>query len=130
VVCQQEEKFRATYSQVPDFLPGLPFGLNKRKDRLGLYAADGSYVNALGYSLPPPVDSSFTYALALPDLDNLDPANWLVLPGRGTPGAANPSYVQHTLIPRQTFWTRLSVGVAVLFLVGLVKTLHLRRSDE
>ena len=124
VICEKEEKFRATYPRVPDFLTGLPFGLSKEGDRLGLYAADGSYVNALSYTLPPRSDSSFTYALALPGLDNIDPANWTVAPGPGTPGSANPVELQTALIPRQTFWARLGVGVAVLFLVGVIKGLR------
>ena len=124
VVCQQEEKFRATYPQVPDFLPGLPFGLNKSGDRLGLYAADGSYVNAISYTLPTLSDSAITYALALPELDNAQPENWVVASGPGTPGAPNPVYLQTTLLPRRTYWTRISIGVAVLLVVGLVRGLR------
>ncbi|WP_420458910.1 CotH kinase family protein [Neolewinella sp.] len=124
VVCQKEERFRATYPQVPDFLPGLPFGLSKSGDRIGLYAADGSYVNALSYTLPAHPDTAFTYALTLPELDNAPPENWVVEPGPGTPGAPNPVYLQTTLLPRRTYWTRISIGVAVLLVVGLVKGLR------
>ena len=121
VVCQHEERFRTTYPQVPDFLTGLPFGLNGQQDRLGLYAADGSYVNALSYHIPPRTDSSFTYGLVLPGLDNVDTANWLVSAGPGTPGSANPVQLQTSLIPRQAFWARLGVGMAVLLLVGVIR---------
>ena len=124
VVCQKEDKFRTTYPRVPDFLPGLPFGLHKTGDRIGLYAADGSYVNALSYELPTLTDSTFTYALALPELDNAQPENWVVEPGPGTPGGPNPAHLQTTLLPRRTYWTRISIGVAVLLVVGLVKGLR------
>ncbi|MCP9234516.1 CotH kinase family protein [Lewinella sp. JB7] len=126
VVCREEEKFRATYPDVPDFVAGLPFGLNKEDDRIGLYSHDGSYVNAVAYQLPPRPDSSFTYALALPGLDNSNRRNWVVESGRGTPGAANPAHLQSAVITRQHFWTRIGVGIAVLLVVGVVRSLHLR----
>ncbi|CAH1001348.1 hypothetical protein LEM8419_02249 [Neolewinella maritima] len=130
VVCEKEDKFRQTYPLAPDFLTGLPFGLNKSGDRIGLYAGDGSYVNALSYRLDDQADSSFTYALALPGLDNVQPEHWVVESGPGTPGTANPTHLQTALVPRQTYWTRISIGVAVLLVVGLAKTLHQRPRPE
>ena len=126
VVCEKEDKFRATYPLAPDFLPGLPFGLHKTGDRIGLYAADGSYVNALSYALPSRPDTAFTYALALPGLDNIEPTNWVIESGPGTPGTPNPTHLQATLLPRQTYWTRISIGVAVLLVMGLIRGLRVK----
>ena len=124
VVCQKEGEFRTAYPRVPDFLSGLPFGLHKTGDRIGLYAADGSYVNALSYTLPARPDSAFTYALVLPELDNTRPENWVVAPGPGTPGSPNPGHLQTSLLPRRTYWTRISIGVAVLLVVGFLRGLQ------
>ncbi len=126
VVCRRGEQFRMAYPEVPDFIDGLPFGLNKEDDRIGLYSADGSYVNAIAYQLPARADSTFTYALALPGLDNGKHRNWVVEAGPGTPGAANPAHLQTAVVTRQNYWTRVGIGLAVLLLVGVVRTLHQR----
>ncbi len=126
VVCRRGERFRETYPEVADFLDGLPFGLHRMDDRLGLYSADGSYVNAVSYQLPERADSTFSYALALPGLDNGKHRNWVVEAGRGTPGSANPAHLQTAVVSRQSYWTRVGVGLAVLLLVGVVRTLQTR----
>ncbi|MBB4079033.1 hypothetical protein GGR28_001650 [Lewinella aquimaris] len=126
VICREESNFRVIYPEVPDFISGLPFGLNKEDERIGLFSQDGSYVNAIAYQLPPQRDSSFSYALALPGLDNSKHRNWVVEAGRGTPGFANPAHLQSAVITRQNFWARIGVGIAVLLVVGVVRSLHLR----
>ena len=125
-VCRDAERFAATYPEVKDFLSGLPFGLNKEGDDAGLYAADNSYVNAISYTLPLASDTAFVYALALPGLNNAHPKNWIQEAGTGTPGAANPAHLQQAIIPQQTYWARIGIGLAVLIVVALLKTLHLR----
>ena len=126
VVCRRGERFREAYPEVHDFVAGIPFGLNKEDDRIGLYSADGSYVNAISYQLPARADSTFTYALALPGLDNGKHRNWVVEAGMGTPGAANPAHLQGAVVTRQNYWTRVGIGLAVLLLVGVARTLHQR----
>ena len=126
VVCRREVKFRETYPQVYDFIDGLPFGLNREGDRLGLYAEDGAYVNEISYTLPASTDNNFTYALALPGLDNHLPQHWIREVGPGTPGAANPAHLRSAIVPRQAFWTRIAIGLVVLLLLGFLKTWHLR----
>ena len=107
-------------------MDGLSFGLDKRTDRLGLYAPDGSYVNAVGYQLPASEDSAFVYALALPGLDNTRATNWVREGGLGSPGLVNPAHLQRALVSRASFWARIGFGVAVLLAVGLGSALHLR----
>ncbi len=126
VVCRRGNRFRETYPEVADFVEGLPFGLHRMDDRIGLYSADGSYVNAISYQLPERLDSAFSYALALPGLDNGKRRNWVVEAGRGTPGTANPTHLQTAVVSRQSYWTRVGIGLAVLLLVGVVRTLKAR----
>jgi hypothetical protein len=121
VVSREGERFAATYPEVPEFIAGLPFGLHKEVDRLGLYAADGSYVNSIRYELPPREDTVFTYALALPGLDNSRHRHWVAEAGPGTPGRANPAHLQSAIVTRQQFWVRVGVGFAVLLLIVFVR---------
>ncbi len=122
VICRRGEQFAVTYPEVPDFLDSLPFGLNKESDRIGLFAADGSYVNSIRYELPPRPDTVFTHALALPGLDNSRHRHWVTEAGGGTPGRANPAHLQSAVVTRQQFWVRIGVGVAVLLLVVLLRS--------
>ncbi|WP_146088678.1 CotH kinase family protein [Neolewinella xylanilytica] len=124
VVCKDRRKFARAHPEVRDYVGELPFGLNKSEDRVGLYAADGAYVNALSYRLVETADSSFTYALALPGLDNTRHRNWVQEAGNGTPGRANPGHLQTIIMSSQRFWVRIGIGLAVLLVVGVVRTLH------
>lgn len=128
VICRREEAFHSSYPEVHNYLGNLPFGLNKEGDRIGLYAADGAYVNAISFEgeAGTPADTALTYALALPGLDNTRHRNWVREAGPGTPGAANPTYLQSAIVPRQAYWTRIGIGLALLVLLGFVKSLHLR----
>ncbi|THH39293.1 CotH kinase family protein [Neolewinella litorea] len=124
VVCEDTQAFRATFPRIRDVGGDLPFGLNKREDRIGLYADDNSYVNAISYQLPATADSVFTYALALPGLDNSRHRNWVREENAGTPGAANPGYLQSATMTSQRFWMRLGIGLAALLLVVVVRALR------
>ncbi|WP_198661799.1 CotH kinase family protein [Lewinella sp. IMCC34183] len=121
VVCEDRERFQRVYPQIPDVVGDLPFGLNRISDRIGLYAADGSYVNAISYQLGETADTVFTYALALPGLDNGRREHWVREASSGTPGTANPEHLQSSVMTRQRFWLRVGVGVALLVLVGAVR---------
>lgn len=126
VVCKNGEAFRRAHPSVYQLVEGMPFGLDKESDRIGLYAADGSYVNAVGYRLEGQDEDSFTYALALPGLDNTEPRHWVREDGEGTPGAANPDHLRSAMLSRGTYWTRLGVGVGVLALLAVLRSMHLR----
>ena len=121
VVCADVAAFRRTYPRVTEVVGDLPFGLNRTEDRVGLYAADNSYVNAISYQLAEGSDTVFTYALALPGLDNGRHRNWVREASAGTPGDANPEHLQASVMTRQRFWLRVGVGVALLLLVGVVR---------
>ncbi|MGB3799491.1 MAG: CotH kinase family protein [Lewinella sp.] len=124
VVCKDRSKFLGRHPGVRDLVDEMPFGLNKLSDRIGLYAADGAYVDAISYNLEETPDTSFTYALALPGLDNSRHQNWVREAGEGTPGSANPDHLQTVIMSRQRFWVRIGIGLAVLLVVGVVRTLH------
>ena len=120
VVCRKPDKFRRHHPRAHHVIGGLPFGLNRRADRLGLYSRGGAYVNTVAWDLPPQ-DSAFVLALLLPGLDNTVAGNWRAEPGRGTPAAANPRHLVSAVISRQGYWLRIGVGVSVLLLLALLR---------
>ena len=122
VICRDAAAYAAHYPDARDFIGGLSFGLDRAADRIGVYAADGAYVNAVSYDLPPATDSSFTYALALPGLDNTRRRHWVREAGDGTPGRANPEHLRSAVMTRQRFWLRVGIGLAVLLVVGAVRS--------
>lgn len=127
VVCEDVEKFLKVYPDAYRYVGNLGFGLNKRKERLGLFSAEGALVDSVGYDIPP-MDSLFTLNLLLPTLNNSDPENWDVQVGLGTPNNANIYYVQSTLRARQQIWIEMGVSMAVILLcIFLLIWRHRRR---
>jgi hypothetical protein len=127
VVCEDVEKFLKVYPDAYRYVGNLGFGLNKRKERLGLFSAEGALVDSMGYDIPP-MDSLFTLNLLLPTLNNSDPENWDVQVGLGTPNNANIYYVQSTLRARQQIWIEMGVSMAVILLcIFLLIWRHRRR---
>jgi len=61
-----------------------------------LFSDDGALIDSMYYRLEP-MDSVFTLSLMHPNLANEDQENWQLKTGLGTPGSANPSYLQSTL---------------------------------
>lgn len=123
VICEDTPSFDAAFPTVTDRLGNLPFGLHKRTDRVGLYAADDAYVNALTYDISHPPDMAFTYALALPGLDNRRHRHWVTEAGPGTPGSANPTHLQQALLGRRHYWLRVGFGVSVILLICILRVL-------
>ena len=121
VLCRDLARFRSAYPEIRDVVGGLSFGLHREKDRLGLYDAANGFVNQVSYELPASADSLFTYALALPGLDNGRHRNWVREAGAGTPGRANPAHLRAAIMTRQRFWVRLGIGLAVLVVVGVAR---------
>lgn len=115
VVCEDVEKFLKVYPDAYRYVGNLGFGLNKRRERLGLFSAEGALVDSIGYDIPP-MDFLFTLNLLLPTLDNGDPENWDIQTGLGTPNAANIYYVQSTLLARQQIWIEMGASAAVILL--------------
>ncbi len=121
VIAEDTDRFHDAFPGLDAVVGNLPFGLSRSDDRIGLYSADGSYVNAISYQLGAVADSVLTYALALPGLDNGRHGNWVIEHNAGTPGTANPEYLQSAILTRQRFWLRIGIGISVLLLVVLVK---------
>lgn len=115
VVCRDAAKFRQVFPEAYQVVGGLDFGLHKREERLGLYSPLGALVDSIGYRLPPQ-DSAFTISLLLPDLDNADPENWEARPGKGTPNAPNPYYLESRVRLAQARWLRWGLGAGLLLL--------------
>ena len=109
------QEFPAVYPVVGD----IPFGLSKRKENLGLYAADGALIDSFAYVFPP-TDSTFTLGLLLPGLDNSDLENWEIIKGKGTPNAPNPYYLQSYIQSKQDLWIRIGAGFGILLMAFLI----------
>ena len=120
VICRDPERFRTVYPAAHNVIGGLPFGLNKTGERIGLYGPRGAYVNLVNLTSSSE-DSSFVQALVLPGLDNTDPRNWSLVNGRGTPCTANPAHLQAAVITNQDYWLRIGIGIGVLILLGVIK---------
>ena len=118
VLCEDTDRFRAHFPGAYLVVGGLSFGLHKRREQLGLYTAQGAFVDSTSYALPA-LDSLFTISLLLPSLDNGDARNWEVRMDSGTPNAANPVYLALSVRSAQTQWLRTGVWCGLLLLVFL-----------
>ena len=118
VVCEDAARFRAHFPDAYLVVGGLTFGLHKQRERLGLYTAQGAFVDSTSYALPL-LDSIFTISLLLPTLDNADPHNWEVRMDSGTPNTANPLYLALSVRSAQTQWLRAGVWCGLLLLAFL-----------
>lgn len=119
VLCQDSELFAKTFPEAYRFVGDFPFGLNKRKESLALYTQDGAFVDKFEYEIPA-MDSSFTLNLLLPSLDNSNLQNWEILPGLGTPNAANTYYVISSLQARRMAWLQAGGAASVILLCMLL----------
>ena len=116
VVCEDVDRFRAHFPGTYLVIGGLTFGLHKRREQLGLYTAQGAFVDSTSYALPA-LDSFFTLSLLLPSLDNADADNWEVRMGSGTPNAANPLHLEFSVRSVQTQWLRAGIWCGLLLLL-------------
>ncbi|MEM1215122.1 MAG: CotH kinase family protein [Bacteroidota bacterium] len=126
ILCRNAEKFRAVHPDAYNVVGGMGFGLNKRQENLGLYDGLGATVDSFAYEVPLQ-DTAFTLSLLLPTVDNAEAENWELRPGRGTPNAANPYYVESRVRIEQAQWLRLGLAAGVLIL-GLL-ALYWRRQQ-
>jgi hypothetical protein len=121
IICRDAEKFKSKYPETYNIIGGLNFGINKRRENLGLYSILGAVVDSISFEAPP-VDSAFTLNLPLPRLDNSNPGNWEFRTGNGSPNAANPYYMESNVRQVQAQWVQagLAAGVFVLSLIMLI----------
>lgn len=125
VICQDSAKFAKAFPEAYNFIGGMPFGLNKRKEKLGLYSILGAVVDSVQYDLPP-TDSTFTLSLLLPYLDNADLENWEMRLGIGSPNDANPYYVESSIRMRQEQWMQMGVAAGVVLICIMLLVLRRR----
>jgi hypothetical protein len=129
VICRDLVRFQQVYPSAHNVVGGLDFGLDKKNETLGLYDADGAFINQISYTVNQP-DSSFVLALIRTDLDNKNPANWTSIPGYGTPCAANPEELKTTVLSTQDYWLRIGIGLGFLGLVVLLRVMRGGRATE
>ncbi|MBT8221174.1 MAG: CotH kinase family protein, partial [Bacteroidia bacterium] len=126
VVCQDTTLFRKKFGSTDFNIVGnLPFGINKRKEYIALYDADGASVDSLSYDIEP-IDSSFTLNLLLPHLDNSDIENWEIRPGLGTPNAENPYVLESRIREKQMMWMRSGSVIGFVFILLFMLLFHKR----
>jgi hypothetical protein len=125
VLCRDLDRFRRVHPTTHNVIGGLDFGINKRGERLGLYSRDGAIVDVMDFRLPRQ-DTSFSYALLQPDMDNTLTRNWHLYPGPGSPARANPYFLSTYVQSTQQYWLRYGAafGLVLVALLGI----HWRRN--
>lgn len=127
IICEDSLAFRQHYPFAFRVLGGLPFGINKRKESLILFNESMAGIDSLAYRIFPS-DSTFSLSLLLPYLDNSNLENWTINETGGTPGQANPYYLESRIYGRQQAWLR--VGVALMTMIVCVSLLWLRHTGQ
>ena len=65
----------------------------------------------------------------MPYLENSDLENWELNFGKGSPGSANPYYLESKIQAQQEVWMRVGVGVGMLLCMLLALTIKWRRKS-
>ena len=124
VICEDAQEFYMTFPETYNAVSGLGFGINKREERLQLFSSYGAMVDSMYYQLPP-TDSIFTLSLLLPTLDNSDLENWEMRPGKGSPNAPNPYFLESRIQQMQRAWMEIGIAAGVVILcIGLLILRH------
>ncbi len=119
VICQDSLKFVQSYPQAYNVIGGLPFGLNKVKEKIGLFANANAMIDSISYQMEP-LDTTFTLDLLLPHLDNGEPENWILNIGKGSPNSGNPYFVHSSIRARQEWWIQVGAAGAVVLVCILL----------
>ena len=127
VVCEDSAKFVKHFSDSYNAIGDLGFGINKRKETIGLFTDDNALIDSLSYELEP-TDSVFSLSLLLPRLDNSDLENWEMRYGDGTPNSPNPYYVESRIRKVQALW--MQAGIAAGIVLICLMLLYLRRRES
>ena len=123
VLCEDSTKFLKAFPDAYNVIGGMGFGLNKRIEKLGLFAEYAAAVDSVDYDLFP-MDTAFTLNLLLPSLDNSDRENWELVKGAGSPNAPNAYYVESSIRLVQKQWMQIGVACGIMFLC--IMLLYLR----
>lgn len=116
VICRDLERFRRVHPTAYNVIGGLDFGIHKRGERLGLYSRDGAVVDVMEFRVPTQ-DTSFSYALLQPDMDNSLARNWHLYPGHGSPARANPYFLSTYVQSTQRYWLRYGVAIGLVLVI-------------
>ena len=118
ILCEDAKKFKKAFPEAYNVIGDMDFGINKSQESLMLFSEQGAMVDSLSYDIMP-TDSVFTFSFLLPHLDNSDLENWRLLPGEGSPNAANPYYVESRIRYVQSQWIQIGIAASV-FLISLL----------
>lgn len=117
IICQDSARFIQAHPKTYNVIGGMPFGLNKVQETIGLYANMSAMVDSVSFELEP-LDSAFSLNLLMPGLDNGDEDNWIIRFGEGSPGRANPYYIQSKIRKQQQFWLQAGAIIALFLMLS------------
>ena len=126
IIAQDAQLFRKNYPQVKNVIGNFNFGLNKSKEKIGLYSQDAASIDSVSYEITS-MKKTFSLSLLLPSMDNSDPTNWEVNIGKGTPEGPNPFYLYSEIKSEQEQWIRIGIGVGIFLCAMLLLTFRDRR---
>ena len=126
VVCEDSTDFLKVHPHVQSLIGGLSFGLNKRLETVQLFSPETAAVDSLTWELEP-LDSTFSYDLLLPELDNGNPGNWEIVMGNGTPGTANQYFLISSIQARRDLWMQIGMALGVIFLCLILLLLRAKK---
>lgn len=128
IVCQDTAAFRKIHPNVKSPVVGnLGFGLNKRKEKIGLYSSKYAIIDEFDYNVEAK-DAFESLALLAPNLDNSRFENWEILEGNGTPGEMNPYFVLSKIQATQAYYSKIGLMIGILFLLLMV--LYVKHSES
>lgn len=129
IICEDRDQFLAAFPNAYNVIGGMPFGLNKVKERIGLFAGRNAMIDSVAYEQEP-LDSIFTLDLLLPELNNGDPENWVINLGPGSPNSGNPYFVHSSIRARQEWWVQVGAAAATVLICILLLIFRHRQMHE
>lgn len=127
IICQNEKNFLKSFPMAYNTVGDFNFGLNKRKEQIALYTAEGALIDEFKYSIPA-FDTLFTLSLLDPGLNNYRQSNWELVYDAGSPNEANKSVVLSKIQGKRNFWIRFGAFFAVIIIA--VCLLILRKNNS
>ena len=116
IVSRDPDRFRKAFPDAYPVAGPLSYGLNRYEEGLFLYGPDKEYIDSVAYCLSGE-QAGAVLSLKLPNLDNLDPTHWSLLPGSGTPNAPNPFYLESRIFREQKQIIQLGILGSLLFVM-------------
>ncbi len=130
VLCQSSAAFKRIFPYEDKVIGDFSFGLNKVKESLELYSADGAPIDSFAFRISKR-DSIFTFCLKMPLSDNSQIKNWDIITGNGSPGLPNPAYLAFQAAEQsRRIWNIILMILSVLAVLGLGYYFLGRRSRD